>query len=48
MVFVSFEDVFCYLEAIPSSQCVREGESVLNANHLLTIGVKEKSATSFV
>jgi hypothetical protein len=31
IVYLSFEDVYSYLEAVPSSQCVGKGQRVLKS-----------------
>lgn len=43
---VQIADLFNYLEASPSSRCISEGQAVLNANHIILCGIKEKTASA--
>lgn len=44
--FLSFKNLFGYLDAAPTSRCINAGESILNAGHLITCGILAKTATS--
>ena len=42
MEYLSYLEVFVYLEATPASRNVSEGQEVLNDNHIIRIGLKSK------
>jgi hypothetical protein len=41
---LSLSNLFKYLDATPASRCIIEGEAVLNAQHIITCGIKEQSS----
>lgn len=42
MVYLSYMEVFRFLKATPSSRNVFEVQEVLNAEHLIRVGLKQK------
>lgn len=42
--FLSLKNLFLYLEASPTSRCINEGESIINAHHIITCGILERTA----
>ncbi|KAI4455393.1 exonuclease phage-type/recb c-terminal domain-containing protein [Holotrichia oblita] len=41
---LSLKNLFGYLEATPASRCIGEGEAIVNAKHIITCGILEKTS----
>lgn len=45
-LFLTLRTVFSYLKCNPESRCIVEGEELLNANHVILIGIENETNTT--